>query len=423
MPPLANLPPMTQETMKLMDQKDFPRNMLSNQFRDFQLPASIKTWGQLKQYATANPQMMPPEILNKLQNLQKFQYFTMLRSMQMEQQNQGLGGQPPPGQQQPGQQQPLQAQQQMQQPGQGSFPNAAANQPNAQPNQMQRPQMPNQNQSGIQGGSMIQNGPIPPQVPQTQPLEIQQARQRVGQSLQGFSDQQLGELIRRKKWAQRLQQANAQKAGQGGAPIQNFPGQFGGLQFNQVQPPPQQPQPQQQPGSRNTAQNQTPVPNNVPPNQAAPGAAKSAKRTPNDPSAGVPTPTQQQKRGLAAPKANEVQGGQPASSALPVAGPANAQAQNNSKGINRFGKMDEIKKARMMQLRAQVYRAPLRQFNEALDANTKNMMKNLLREHAPMMLRAEHIPQTLFCFIDDNEDMAKKLIMVVSTQPFLEVAN
>jgi hypothetical protein len=440
MPPLHNIPPLNPQIIQMMDQREFPRNMLSSHFRNYQLPPHVKSWGQLKQHVSANPQGMPNDILKKLRDLQALQYYTMVRNAQAtreQQRNNAPGAQQPTGPQQPQQtgKAPQQAQgpQQMQQGGQGTPLNSAANQNNAaQPKQPNQGPTTNMAQNGAQATQFAPGAPIPSNFPRPAPHEIHTWRQRGGAQMAGFTDEQLSELIRRKKWEairKQWQEAQMQKTGQGQVPTtpnQQFPGQFGGVQFNQPpppqqqqQPPPpppqQQQQPQQQTGPHNSIQHPNTNQQNQQINQATQGPGKGGKRTPNDPSAPTPTMMQQPKRASMAAKPNEPQAGQTISNVGQTAGPPNAQAQNTAmRNINRFGPVDSAKRARLIQIRGEIYRAPLRHFTGQVDPNMKAKMREILQKEAPMMYRAENIPNTLFCQVDDNEDIARKLISAVS---------
>lgn len=198
---------MTPDQAKEMDRLPFPPSILSNNPNMVSpVPKHIKTWGQLKQWAAANQQVLGGMDLQKLMTMQKFHLAQLMAHGKENGRNPEQGGQgswmpvPFQGQQQPfGNPQPHPANQQQ----------SAANMP-----------------------------PIRPVTAQ----DIQLARQRLGTQVQGFNDEQLRELLQRnrqKQWIQLAQQR---------ATIGNPPGQQGqpGQQVQQVQQG-QQTHPAQQP--------------------------------------------------------------------------------------------------------------------------------------------------------------------------------
>ncbi|KAI9368904.1 hypothetical protein BJX61DRAFT_187285 [Aspergillus egyptiacus] len=227
---------MTPEQIREMDRIPFPTAIFSNNQNAASMPKNIKTWGQLKQLAATNSQILGGMDLQKLVTLQKYHLAQLLKesSNRNLEQNGQAPFMPPNFQNQP---QPFMNPQQF------------------QPSQ-QQPQFPM------------------PQIRQITPQELHVARQRLGTQVQNLTDEQLRDILR-----QRQMHAAQARAAQALANQQN--------QQTQVQPPPpvslppaasqikQEPQaPQQvpQPGAQNQA---------VKP-QAAPKTTKgpAAKHTP-----------------------------------------------------------------------------------------------------------------------------------------------
>ncbi|KAJ5654306.1 hypothetical protein N7490_001309 [Penicillium lividum] len=159
---------MTPEQVKDMDRTAFPPNLINHNHSASQVPRQIRTWGQLKQWVTANPQASNGVDLSKLMMLQKLHFGSVLASRAgvPNNQNQGILSQP---QGQPG-------------------------------------QMPN--------GQNLPNGQPQPQMPQMRPLtpgDIHMARQRMGPNGNNITDEQIRDLIQHRH-RQMLQQAAAQAA-------------------------------------------------------------------------------------------------------------------------------------------------------------------------------------------------------------------
>ncbi|PIG79369.1 hypothetical protein AARAC_010947 [Aspergillus arachidicola] len=180
---------MSPDQIKDMDRLPFPPSILSNNPNvPSPVPKHIKTWGQLKQWATANPQVLGGIDLQKLVTFQKFHLAQILA------QNKEGGRNPDSGGQNPWMQMPFQGQQQ---------------------------QFMNQQQ--FQAGQ--QQAPInmPPMRPITG-QDIQIARQRLGTQVQNYTDEQLRELLYRNRQKQLMQLAQnraAQLAAQQGQQTQS----------------------------------------------------------------------------------------------------------------------------------------------------------------------------------------------------------
>jgi hypothetical protein len=159
------------DQVKDMDRVPFPPSILSNNPNvPSPVPKHIKSWGQLKQWATANPQLLGGIDLQKLVTFQKF------HMAQMVAQNKENGGQNP----------------WMQMPFQG------------QPQQYM-------NQQQFQAGQQQAPSSGPPVRP-ISGQDIQMARQRLGAQVQNYTDEQLRELLYRNRQKQMMLQAQTRAA-------------------------------------------------------------------------------------------------------------------------------------------------------------------------------------------------------------------
>ncbi|KAK1141113.1 hypothetical protein N8T08_009389 [Aspergillus melleus] len=196
---------MSPDQVKEMDRAPFPPAILSNNPNMVSpVPKHIKTWGQLKQWAAANQQVLGGIDLQKLMTMQKFHLAQIMAQSQNKEggRNQSQGGQgawmPPvpfQGQPQPfGNPQPFPAGQQQ----------AAAN--------------------------------VPPPIRPVTAQDVQMARQRLGGQVAAFNDDQLRELLHRNRQKQVIQIAQARA-------LATQQGQQQGQQVQQGQPnqPAQQP--------------------------------------------------------------------------------------------------------------------------------------------------------------------------------------
>ncbi|OGM43038.1 hypothetical protein ABOM_009289 [Aspergillus bombycis] len=165
---------MSPDQVKDMDRMPFPPSIHNN--LPSPPPKHIKTWGQLKQWATANPQVLGGIDLQKLVAFQKLHLNHILA------QNKEGGRNPDSGGQNPWMQMPFQGQ-----------PQQFMNQQQFQPGQQQ--------------------GPInmPPMRPITG-QDIQIARQRLGAQVQNYTDEQLRELLYRNRQKQLMQLAQNRAA-------------------------------------------------------------------------------------------------------------------------------------------------------------------------------------------------------------------
>ncbi|KAG0158906.1 hypothetical protein PDIDSM_6426 [Penicillium digitatum] len=150
-----NVVEMTPEQVKQMDRMSFPPSILNMNGTSMQVPNNIKLWGQLKQWASSNPQVASPNDLPRLMMLQKL-HLGQLISASTSQVNQN---------------------------GQGS-----ASTP------FQSTQAPFTNMPGIPPGhkqsaiNMASMRPISAQ-------DIQMARQKLGHQASNFTDEQIRDIL------------------------------------------------------------------------------------------------------------------------------------------------------------------------------------------------------------------------------------
>ncbi|KAE8144407.1 hypothetical protein BDV25DRAFT_95931 [Aspergillus avenaceus] len=164
------------EQMKDMDRLPYPPSILSNNPNvSSPVPKHIKTWGQLKQWVSANPQVLGGIDPQKLVTFQKYHLSQILLQNKEGNRNSDNSGQGP----------------WMQMPFQG------------QPQQFMNSQQ-------------LQNGQqAPVNMPPMRPIttqDIQMARQRFGAQVQTLSDEQLRDMIlknRQKQWMQLAAQSRA----------------------------------------------------------------------------------------------------------------------------------------------------------------------------------------------------------------------
>lgn len=171
---------MSPDQVKEMDRLHFPPAILNNNPNiSSPVPKHIKTWGQLKQLAASNPQLLGGVDIQKLMALQKLHLAQILA-----QSKEGGRG--------------------AEQNGQGPW----------MPTQFQgqsQPFMNNQFASGQQQPSINM-----PAIRPITPQDIQLARQRLGPQVQSLSDEQLRDLLHRNRQKQiQAAQARALAAQQG----------------------------------------------------------------------------------------------------------------------------------------------------------------------------------------------------------------
>ncbi|PYI06384.1 hypothetical protein BO78DRAFT_119202 [Aspergillus sclerotiicarbonarius CBS 121057] len=205
---------MSSEQVKEMDRLHFPPAILhNNPSISSAVPKHIKTWGQLKQLAATNPQLLGGVDISKLMALQKLHLAQILAQSKENVRNPEQAGQGP----------------WMPMPFQG------------QPQPLMNPQ--------LQAGQQQMPINMPVMRPIT-PQDIQLARQRLGTQVQSLSDDQLRELLHknRQKQIQAAQNRAAQALAQQAQQTQSAP-------QTPVTVPPTMPQakPESQP-SQQTAQ-------------------------------------------------------------------------------------------------------------------------------------------------------------------------
>ncbi|KAJ5551347.1 UAA transporter [Penicillium sp. DV-2018c] len=176
---------MTQEQCKQMDRVSFPPSILNMNGTSMQVPSHVKSWGQLKQWAMANPQIASSNDLPRLLMLQKLHLGQLISNS---------GGQV------------------RDQNGQG---------PAATP--FQSSQIPFANAPGLPPGQQ----PAPFNTPAMRPIsaqDIHMARQKLGQQASSLTDEQIRELLYRNR-QKHMMQAAQNRAMQQEANAQ--PGQLG----------------------------------------------------------------------------------------------------------------------------------------------------------------------------------------------------
>ena len=294
-PPNSNRPlpprmvplPLNESQVRFMDNQPFPPTILNKNNRLGQLPESVKTWRQLKEYVQQSAQSLPPGSLQNVLGLQSIHMQQIQASTAKAQKMQALMAQ---GHMQPGQT--------------GQAPQAPSMIP------------PQHNQPPATGVAPMGQFSMPQPTMQ----EIHAARATLPENVKGISDNQLATMIFTRRQQEFLranqqtlnpqqQQQMIQRSHQ--LQIQRMNAQRGQLpagqnQRGQVQQPPrdqgQQPQPIQQ-------QTQPPQPAKQPVGtqgkqtqqsrqaNASQAAQKGGKRATNDDVVEVPDPkTQQQAR-------------------------------------------------------------------------------------------------------------------------------
>ncbi|KAL2866709.1 uncharacterized protein BJX67DRAFT_381641 [Aspergillus lucknowensis] len=266
---------MTPEQIREMDRLPFPPQILNNNPNAASIPKNIKTWGQLKQLAATNMQLLGGTDLPKLMTLQKYHLAQLLK----ENSNRNV-----------------------EQNGQAPF----------MPANFQGQPQPFMNTQQFQPGQQQSQFPMP-HIRQITPQELQVARQRLGAQVQNLTDEQLREALR-----QRQMHAAQARAAQALANQQN--------QQPQAQPPP----PVSVPPTTSQIKAELQVPQQVPQQSAQNQAAKPQTATPAKTSKGsAPKQTppvskrKAQPEESAAPQSSSGQGStQPATShGLPATAP------------------------------------------------------------------------------------------------------
>ena len=162
--------PLDENTTRMMDRVEFPRQLLNLAGANAKVPEQIKQWGQLKQWVVQNSSVLPPGSIQKVVGLQSVVYQQTVR--QRNQQRDALN----------------QAQ---------SQGNARPVQPGVAP----AAQMvaPDSSQMPVQS-STAQAHPFPmPTLPQPTNHEITAARAQLPQNLKAASDEQLRTMISNKR--------------------------------------------------------------------------------------------------------------------------------------------------------------------------------------------------------------------------------
>lgn len=166
---------MSAEQVQEMDRTNFPPSIVNG--NTFDVPQNIRTWGQLKQWTAANPQPSAGPDLNKLMTLQKLHFTQIVTSQQ-------VNGQNGPGHHLQGIPQPM-----------GNPQNFSAGQ--------------TQGPAGM--------GPMR----QITPGDIQTARHKLGPAVDGYTDDQMRELLRARQKQIVMQALQNRQMNGGRPPVQN----------------------------------------------------------------------------------------------------------------------------------------------------------------------------------------------------------
>lgn len=157
---------MTVEQGKEMDRANFPPSIINN--NPSQVPKHIKTWGQLKQWASANPQASNGVDLGKLMTLQKLHFAQIVAAQQAKNPNsQGPGA----------------------------------------PHHFQGPRNQMSNGQNFPGGQT--QGPVNMPMRPISAQDIHVARQKLGPPAQNMTDEQIRDLLRARQKHLIMQAAHA----------------------------------------------------------------------------------------------------------------------------------------------------------------------------------------------------------------------
>ena len=88
LPQQAGPTPMEQNMIRQMDGQDLPQQVFTHPQMPQNIPRELKKWGQLKMWAQQNQQNLGPSVMDSIRNLQKLHYQNILRSKQVQQQQQ-----------------------------------------------------------------------------------------------------------------------------------------------------------------------------------------------------------------------------------------------------------------------------------------------------------------------------------------------
>lgn len=234
---------MTEDQRQKMDSQHFPPAILNRNSSLGQLPDSVKTWHQLKEYVMHNAQNLPPQIMQNVNGLQGIHMQQILNEQKRRQQ------------------------QQMNQAAQAHLQSAPGGPAPQAPMIAQPPGQPPVTQPAVSLNPA--HGLAMPNLPPPTAAEMQHARATLPERVKGISDNQLRQMIMHRRHedlvkanqqrlnsAQQLQQRNnlLQAQRQQGQPQHGQMPQpiRGQAQLSQQGPQHQPPQPQQ--GSKQQAQ-------------------------------------------------------------------------------------------------------------------------------------------------------------------------
>ena len=427
---------LNQQQMQYMDHMVFPPSMLNLASERAKVPEGIKLWGQLKEWVSQNSANLPEGTLAKLQGLQSIHLQKQVHDNKQQIMQAANRGQHHQG---------------------GTAPVPIMVPQSAQPSA----QVPN-----------IANAFTVPPLPQPTAQEIQAARARIPVNGMTISDDQLRQLIMKKRQQEFVKMRNAQiqHGLQHPSQLTNLarnqnpdtkPNQFqlGPNQSTQIQPPqqsrPQQPQPnQQRPHSQTTSQGGQATTQQAKQSQPARPAGqnnamqnKKRKDNNNDDVIEVPDPklTQQQAQ---PPQQKEIQHPtQPPPGAARITTQQYASMPPEQKNQHDATRQAALQRLAMMQQRGQNvmgpgapqsgaqkpgqnagYEARIRQLMSEvaqttpsrppmpMSPNTRHQMIENLKPAGNMVLRMEaSLPLFLLRF--RNEDVTRDLLRTVCRTP------
>jgi len=242
--------PMTEDQRQKMDSQHFPPAILNRNNILGQLPESVKTWHQLKEYVMHNAQILPPQLMQNVNGLQGIHMQQILSDQKRRQQ---------------------QLQQQMNQAAQAHLQSGPGGPAPQAPMIAQQPGQPPVTQTLVPPNAA--HGFVMPKLPPPTAAEIQHARATLPDRVKGISDNQLRQMIMHRR-QEDVVKANQQKLNSAQQVQQRnhlvqAPRQQGQFPIGQPQPAqgPQAVRSQAQP-SQQGPQHQPPQPPQAPKQQA-----------------------------------------------------------------------------------------------------------------------------------------------------------
>ncbi len=435
MPPRMMPIQLNEVQLRFMDSQPFPPAILNKNNSLGQLPESVKTWRQLKDYVQQRGQSLPPGSINNVVGLQsihmqQIQNSTANKTRMHQLQVMAQGGMKP------------------------GLTGQAPQAPSMIPQQSSQPQLP----------GTVPPGQFPmPHLPQPTMQEIHAARATLPDNVKGISDNQLRGMIFQRRQQEFLKanqqilnpqqqrmiqrnnilQAQRMNSQQGQLPVgQNQTGQLQQAPRGQPQmpqPAPQQVLPPQAPKQPTEPQGRQSQPNR--PNQIPPATQKGNKPITNDDVVEVPDPkTQQQPRSSNMRPGQTPQITQEAFARLPNEQKAQFQARIQEAQMNQRAKLGmasqmsstqppaasanqntglnagqgNLRDPAMEALMHEVARNTPRRPIVPMSPKTRHQMVEKLKDKTANLV--QRIEQTLpvFLRISKNVDQAKEVLRMVS---------